>query len=220
MEIKFIVTKEERKALVKAAGEIIGWAPVYKGAPSFAFAVNNYIIDRNGVLIYDERTDMEDVRYLLAGLAERGFVSEWGRDSLPHPEPEHAGDAPEAAAAGETPQDEHIPCEVSGADTPAKKTIIVDMPFFDDTALDNLRKLIAGKAALIRKAIGADDLTVAVIGGALHFHWFAPDSTEQELEAYKQFVSALCQTAKTQKRVTMKESAVDSEKFAFRCFLL
>ena len=34
------------------------------------------------------------------------------------------------------------------------------------------------------------------------------------------FVHALCEMAKTQKRVTMKESSVDSEKFAFRCFLL
>jgi hypothetical protein len=210
MDIKFCVTKEERKALVKSIGEITGWTPVYKGAPSFAFAINNYTVDRDGTLIYDERTDAENVARLLAELTARGFEYEVGRETLPTPDFENAVDAPEDA----------LSCETTVGEPPAKKTIIVDMPFFGDTALENLRKLVAGKSALIRKAIGADDLTVAIINGALHFHWFDPDSTEQEFEAYKQFVSALCQTAKNQKRVTMKESAVDSEKFAFRCFLL
>jgi len=211
MEIKFAVTKEGRKALVKTVGEIIGWAPVYKGAPSFAFAVNNYIIDRDGTLIYDERTSEEDVRRLLAELSARGFMCEVGSVSRPTADTES-----DDACVFHAP----ISGDASGAGEPAKKTIIVDMPFFNDTALDNLRKLIGGKAALIRKAIGADDLTVAVIGGALHFNWFHPKFTERELDAYKQFVTALCITAKNQKRVTMKESAVESEKFAFRCFLL
>ena len=159
MEIKFIVTKEERKTLVKSIGEIIGWAPVYKGAPSFAFAINNYTVDRDGTLIYDERTNEEDVGRLLTELSARGFVGEGGRDLRYPSAPDHGVDAPEELSSG----------EVSDADSPLKKTIIVDMPFFDDAALDNLRKLVAGKSALIKKAIGADDLTVAVIGGALHF---------------------------------------------------
>jgi hypothetical protein len=83
MEVKFTnVTKEERKALVAAVGEIVGWAAVYKGAPSFAFVVNNYTIDRSGTLIYDERTDTEDVRRLLTGLTERGFMFEGELDEI------------------------------------------------------------------------------------------------------------------------------------------
>ena len=204
MEIRFVVSKEERKALVKAVGEITGCEPVYQGTPSFAFAVGNYIIDRCGTLIYDEQMCAEDVRQLLTELSVRGFTYE-GAHELDASVPEH-----EASTL----------CDGSDTEIIANKTIIIDMPLFNDTALDNLRKLIGGKAALIKKAIGADDLTVAVIGDALHFNWFHHDSTEAELEAYKQFVSALCLTAKKQKRVTMKESAVDSEKFAFRCFLL
>ena len=209
IKIKFVVTKEERKALVKTISEFTGLAPVYKGAPSFAFAVNNYLIERDGTVIYDERTNEQDAQRLLAHLATEGFVRDWGIDSASDA-PEHAGEMPEDSAPG----------EVSDAGDSARKTITVDMPFFNDAALDNLRKLIGGKATLIKKAIGADDLTVAVIGGKIHFNWFSPDSTEPELDAYKQFVSALCVTAKNQKRVTMKESAAESEKFAFRCFLL
>lgn len=76
MEIKFNVTKEERKAFITAISELTGWAAVYKGAPSFAYAVNNYIIDKNGILIYDGRTSAEDVQILLTELAERGFTFE------------------------------------------------------------------------------------------------------------------------------------------------
>ena len=57
MEIKFNVTRERRKALVTAVSELTGWAAVYKGAPSFAFAVNNYTIDRHGTLLFDEQSN-------------------------------------------------------------------------------------------------------------------------------------------------------------------
>jgi len=197
MEVKFNTNKEERKALVRAVSEITGQEAVYQGAPTFAFAVGGYIIDRVGTLICEGLP--EEMPILLDRLAERGYV---------HEEPEH----------------EEAPVQEIAADKAVgKKTIIVDMPFFKESSLDNLRKLIAGKAALIRKVIGADDLTVAVIGGALHFNWFDPDATEEELAAYKQFVSALCLTAKKQKRVILKEKRLDenaSEKFTFRCYLL
>ena len=34
------------------------------------------------------------------------------------------------------------------------------------------------------------------------------------------FLTALCEMARTQKRITAKEKEVDNEKYAFRCFLL
>jgi len=197
MEVRFNTNKEERKALVRAISEITEQEAVYQGAPSFAFTVGMYTISRAGSLMCEGMPD--EMPILLNRLAERGYV---------HEEPERK----EAPAQ-----------ETAAYDEAGKKAIIVDMPFFTDSSLDNLRKLIAGKAALIRKVIGADDLIVAVIGGALHFNWFRPEATVEELGAYKQFVTALCLTAKKQKRVILKEKPLDenaSEKFAFRCFLL
>jgi hypothetical protein len=49
MEIKFNVTGTKRKAC-RNDGALLGWAPVYKGAPSFAYAVANVIIDKDGTL--------------------------------------------------------------------------------------------------------------------------------------------------------------------------
>ena len=40
------------------------------------------------------------------------------------------------------------------------------------------------------------------------------------VDAYTRFIHALCEMAKTQKRVTAQERPTKSEKYAFRCFLL
>ncbi len=40
------------------------------------------------------------------------------------------------------------------------------------------------------------------------------------MKAYTHFITALCDMARKQKRVTAKERTTDNEKYAFRCFLL
>lgn len=207
MEIKFNVTKEERKALVSAVSELTGWAAVYKGAPSFAFAVNNFVIDKNGTIIYDERAGIDEVRLLLAGLSERGFVFEGGIDGIT---PSAGTDE---SASDDTPVDE----------APYRLAIEIPLDGFTQTALDNLERLVEGKAALIMKAVGADALPVERTETTLRFPWFQLSSSENETDAYSRFIFALCDMAKRQKRVTLKETDTDSEsseKFAFRCFLL
>ena len=435
-EIKFAVTKEGRKALVKAISEIVGCASVYKGAPSFAFVVQNYTIDRYGTVLYDKQTDEVDVRHLLAELTERGFAYECddgvtdntegiaegsvedaegniedgsiedGNIDTPTEEPLSSEDSvahevlednspQESDATGlnrsddcddcgegigesadsiekdngsdnstdsisdislvaveinrtykaelcdpeipdrmevfgadddedalrqaygyvvdgvvllelheldenydvirsvdiprdslkvnvDTPitgefvsaEQEHStnaepvnteqvqstsieivaieqeqstyaesvnteqeqstntvpfitdtndaePIEISDHAEPTDKLIIeVPLDGFTATALENLDRLVSGKAALIMKAIGADALPIVQTESTLRFPWFTVGASHVETDAYAKFVHALCEMAKTQKRVTMKESSIDSEKFAFRCFLL
>jgi len=242
MEIKFNVTKEERKALVAAVSELTGWSSVYKGAPTFAFAVNNYIIDRNGAIIYDERTSAEEVRNLLTGLAERGFVFEGGIDEIAPAASEQAEAASSDFVSGDAESDEDANgenertrrntdpfTEYSMAETPDKLVLEVPLDGFSHTALNNLEKMVAGKCELIMKAIGLspsngwDDLPIEQTETTLRFPWFPLPASKDEIDAYSKFVCALCDLAKKQKRVTMKENSADSdssEKFAFRCFLL
>ena len=222
MEIKFIVTKEERKALVKAIGEIVGCTPVYKGAPSFAFAVNNYIIDRHGTLTYDEQTDVEGVRRLLLELTAQGFVHEdiEATVGLTVDYIEVAGNL----AVSETHEHSTALPEGSFSErTSIDGVVEVPLAGFTSTALDNLERLVSGKAALIMKAIGADVLPIERTETSLCFPWFSVSATDMEADAHYRFVHALCEMAKKQKRVTMKDKVQDggtSEKFAFRCFLL
>lgn len=74
MEIRFNVTGTTRKELVEATGGILGCAPVYKGAPSFAYEVANVTISKDGTLSFDEHSDEPTIQNLLARLHELGFV--------------------------------------------------------------------------------------------------------------------------------------------------
>ncbi|MEG1447519.1 MAG: virulence protein [Ruthenibacterium sp.] len=73
MELKYNVTGAERKALVTALSEITNATPKYKGAPSFAYEVDRYTVDKNGKVFCDADCDVEN---LLAALAEKGFDAE------------------------------------------------------------------------------------------------------------------------------------------------
>lgn len=50
MEIHYDAPGSARKALASAIGEIIGTYPSYQAAPSFAYIIGEYTLDRNGVL--------------------------------------------------------------------------------------------------------------------------------------------------------------------------
>lgn len=60
MEIHYNVTGPRRKELAAAVGNFIGAAPVYMKAPTYGFAVGNYIIDRNGTLTGEENKELID----------------------------------------------------------------------------------------------------------------------------------------------------------------
>lgn len=89
-----------------------------------------------------------------------------------------------------------------------------------DAALGNLRKLVDSKAALIRKALGADRLLIYADAKRIAFPWFDTTPDTEMASAAVRFIERLMAVAKTQKRVTAKERTVENEKYAFRCFLL
>ena len=195
MEIKYEITGKARKDLAKAAGEIIGITPAYQGAPTFAYKIGDwYTITKDGNLDVSDCADTEETERLLEELYRRGFE------------------------AADTAGDEPVPC-----DEPEEKieNFVVEMPRdgFTDTALENLHKLVESKAGLIKRALDTDSLPIEISDDRIAFPWFSglhPD----EVKAYTHFVSALCEMAKTQKRITAKERQTDNDKYAFRCFLL
>lgn len=99
-------------------------------------------------------------------------------------------------------------------------TIEVPKADFTDAALENLQRLITSKAALIKKAIGTDNLDIDIAKDRICFPWFSPQGDAALVRAYTLFVTALCDMAKTQCRINSTEKPVDNEKYSFRCFLL
>ena len=69
MKISYNVTGPRRKELATAVGDFIGTAPVYQKAPTYAFAIGSYIIDRNGKLSGEKNEELTEA------LAAQGFTA-------------------------------------------------------------------------------------------------------------------------------------------------
>lgn len=76
MELKYNVTGADRKALVNAIAEITSADKKYLGAPTFSYAVDYYIIDKNGTVSFDDRADSEEIENLIGELYDMGFEAE------------------------------------------------------------------------------------------------------------------------------------------------
>lgn len=107
----------------------------------------------------------------------------------------------------------------SGETDTERLTISVPRNTLSDEKLTMLEKIIAGKASLLKKAIGTDTLTIKISGEKISFPWFPYTQDSDEVRAYTELITKLCEMTNRQKRVgTVKET--DNEKYTFRCFLL
>ena len=197
MTVKYNVTGTKRKELVQLIANFTGCESKYKGAPSFAYEVDYFTIDKDGALSFDDRADSEVIERLLEMLYDNGFEAE----GLPEADNEKA-------------EEESTEVEITG--------LAIEIPMTDltETSIKNVRALVEAKGNLIKKALCVDELPINIIDDRLDFPWFRADSTPEEVKAYMAFVTALCDFAKSHTRITAKEKEVANEKYAFRCFLL
>lgn len=115
-------------------------------------------------------------------------------------------------------REEGFESEVQSEET--ELTIEMPREILSDAALENLKKLIEAKGNLIKKALGADSLLLETDEEKISFPWFSCMPEPEEIKAYTEFVSKLCEMAQNQKRITSKEKEIENDKYAFRCFLL
>lgn len=220
MRIHYSITGANRKTLVNAIGNELNVPVTYLGAPTFAYEVGGYHIDKSGLL---EGTDNRELVADLCGLHDLKAETEEYDVDLPQAEP--------------IPEDMSIPyeAELGGRISPyrdneeppaygqlggERMTIEVPLEGFTEEAIVNLEKLIASKTSLIQKALGVEALPILRTETPLQFPWFSFGLGGDVVSAYVQFIYALSTAAKHQKRVTAKEKPVDNEKFAFRVFLI
>lgn len=187
----------ERKRLVKTIAEWLGEDVHYCGAPTFAYEIGRFTVEKSGSLTFSDMLDSEVVERLLEHIYDEGFDIDQS-----HTEED------------DTDSTENVIGDLSG--------ISIQLPAseFTESTLANLQAIIDAKGNLIKKALKAEALPVNRLGDRIDFPWFRPYADPQEVQAYMHFVTALCEMAKTQKRITAKEKEVDNEKYAFRCFLL
>lgn len=195
MRIEFNKTRAERKALVKAIGEILEVKPKYLGMPTAAYQIDRFTLDKNGTLEVD---DGEEVESLLEQLADRGFTATHSEvDCEVEKVSEENGNAPQSEDVGLT----------------------VTIPL-DKVSVGNLTNLLEAKGSLIKKALGIDSTAIAITDDAVSFPWLDTCPDADTAKAYTDFIAALCKMSKEQKRINATEKQVANEKYAFRCFLL
>ena len=180
MEIKYLIDKNQRKAMAEKISEIVGEDVKYLGAPSFAYRIGDFTLNTEAVLSFSNSMD--------SGIAE--MVMEWLDSAGYHAESKN---------------------EIF--------TVAVPKESLDETALENLKRIVANKELLLKHALDTDSLEITETDETIEFEWFTLSNPEDS-SAYQQFISMLCDFAKHQKRVNNKPDTSDNEKYAFRCFLL
>lgn len=201
MNINYNVTGSERKRLVSIITRMTGEKATYQGAPTMAYTVGGFMVSRDGALTWDDTIDNHTVLRLADMLEAEGF------------QPEEPIDLPEETISytGE---------DLTSEEMSEGLTISMPMDGFNPDSLDRLQKLVDSKARLIKKALGAQSLKIRIREDKVEFPWWTRMPEPEETQAYLAFIANLCAMAKEAKRVVATEKPVESEKFAFRVWLL
>ena len=69
MEIKYHATGERRKGLVKAISQFTGMTAVFQNAPTFAYVISDYTVDKDGTLTGGNNAALVEF------LSEQGFIA-------------------------------------------------------------------------------------------------------------------------------------------------
>lgn len=233
MQINYNITGQKRKSLVDAISQELNAPAKYFGAPTFAYEVGGYHIDKNGVL---EGEDNFGLIADLCGLHSFQAVSEEYDTPMTYENSLGGLGALEIFEDLEMTEEEELGLGKQRSDhrgedgmqasdvpeTDESNRLVIEMPrsTFADTALENLKRLVDSKASLIKKALGVTELPLEVSDETVRFPWFTDGTDVEVVKAYTHFVTALCEMAKAQNRVNAVEKPAENEKYAFRCFLL
>ena len=235
MEVKYNVSGERRKEMVKAVSEALdGWSIEYLGAPTFSYQVGDFEITKDGTLVFSDRTDSKMVEDVLEALEQAGFEFEEehpnntsqfaGPYEMPWNEDCNQKETRDEEMAEAMEEQDRLFAEAANApqaeEEPVSLSISMPKDSFTDAALENLDHLLESKGSLIKKAFGIEEAKYIATDDRITFNWLHGEITPEKAKAAQDFIGKLCEMARTQKRVTAKPKAVDNEKYAFRCFLL
>jgi len=231
MTIQVKLEGRKRKELATAVGGILHAEVNYKGPPTYEFQVGKVTIGRDGTVSLETKRgkDTTITNRLLEGLSKQGF------EPLLVSEADQTPDDPSNEAVKPADDREILPFDPEWPDpewfhdacseeivpeSPDNLVIQIPREGFDAASLQNLRLLVDSKAALIKKALGVTDLSIFENKVTVNFPWFEAGVPSEDLVAYTNFIAALCDMAKRQKRVIAVEKPTDNEKFTFRLFLV
>lgn len=75
MKATYNVTGDERKDLVGIISEVIGTKPVYIRMPTCAYVIDGITVEKDGTMVWDERTDEATVEAVKTALSDAGYTA-------------------------------------------------------------------------------------------------------------------------------------------------
>ncbi len=136
MKINYNVTGSDRKQLVSIITRETGIKAAYQGMPSMAYAIGDITVEKDGTMVWDERTDDATIQKVTEALAAAGF--------------EGIREDPEAPVSAET----EAPAEPDTATEPVELTVGIPTSKHTGASLRNLINLLFTRASLLNKALG------------------------------------------------------------------
>ncbi len=76
MEIRYLIQKEQRKAMAQTIAELTGTPAEYLAAPTFAYQIGAFRLDKDAVLSFDDSMDENFTDTVLSGLEKAGYPAE------------------------------------------------------------------------------------------------------------------------------------------------
>lgn len=191
MVLHFNVSGDARKKMVKAIEKELGVKAKYLGVPSCAYQIDIFRVEKDGTLSWEDLNDADPAGIEKSSRVVDACVMETGNSP--------------------TEWDE----------TTETNELIISVPKegFTDEAIDNLFRILESKGRLFSSAFKKQSLVINVKDDKIEFPWFS-ELDPQRVQTYTKFVTAICEMAKNQKRITAKPREDENEKYAFRCFLL
>ena len=238
MKINYNVTGSDRKQLVSIITRETGIKAAYQGMPSMAYAIGDITVEKDGAMVWDERTDDATIQRITEALAAAGF--------------EGIREEPEAPASAET----ETPAEPDTATKPVELTVGIPTSKHTGASLRNLINLLYTRASLLNKALGTsfrvdealtealqDDACIlttdsllkaigdfeAENGKAIDGLTITPDeitfgslpetTVTEKLHTFTILCGMMSKQAIDQKRIQAKTVNEDNEKYALRIWL-
>ena len=240
MEKKYNVTGIDRKELVRIIGQTIKTKPVYMKVPTCAYTVGDITVDRDGTMIWDERTDDITIQKVIDALADAGYVDK-----------------------GDAPDDQEVVAETTASDSPTEPdmeplqlTVSLPISQHNGNSLRNLVNLIYTRAGLINKALGtsfaadqglintlaqdeglqtAEDFRkviaayegehgqvlsgISITQEVITFSSLPETADPEKMKAFTELVAMMNKQAIDQKRIQAKAVNEENEKYALRIWL-
>lgn len=86
MIIHYRANGKERKRLAEVIAKEIGVDAIYQGAPTFAYQMDYFTVDREGALVFDDEMGGDEAERVLDAIADAGFTpqEEEGMEEKPY----------------------------------------------------------------------------------------------------------------------------------------